>query len=62
MRGTPNMKLLPLSTNLARPYFIYSTILQVILLLIFVFYFGISILRVAKKIKNSKFKDVPDPN
>jgi hypothetical protein len=58
-KGIPDLANLPSSTTLAKPYYIYSVVLQALLLLFFLFYFALSIFRVFKKIKNSRFEDVP---
>jgi len=59
-KGIPDLSNLPSSITLARPFYIYSVLLQSILLLFFIFYFAISVFRIYKKIKNSKFEDVID--
>lgn len=59
-KGIPDLTNLPPSTTMARPYYICSILLQALILLLFLLYFALSIFRVFKKIKNSKFEDVPD--
>lgn len=59
-RGIPDINDLPSSTTMARPYYLYSLALQVILLLVFLLYFILSIYRVVKKIKNQKFQEMPE--
>lgn len=61
LKGIPNIKSLPSFINISKSYFIYSTVLQSVLLLIFMLYFALSVFRVAKRIKNGKFRDMPDP-
>jgi hypothetical protein len=61
LKGIPDIKSLPSTINMPRSYFIYSAVLQSVLLLIFILYFALSVFRVAKRIKNGKFRDVPDP-
>lgn len=60
LKGVPNTKNLPLSISMSKSFYIYSSVLQSIILLIFLFSAVLSIFRVTKKIKNGKFKDVPD--
>lgn len=61
LKGIPDMKSLPSSINMSKSYFIYSIVLQSVLILIFMLYFALSVFRVAKRIRNDKFRDVPDP-
>jgi hypothetical protein len=61
LKGIPEIKNTPLTINMSRSYFIYSTVLQSIIFLIFTLYLVLSVFRVAKKIKNGRFRDVPDP-
>jgi hypothetical protein len=58
-KGIPDLSTLPQSVTMALPYYIYSLILQIIIFFIFILYFILAIYRVAKKIKNSKFTDIP---
>jgi len=59
-KGIPDLSNLDSSITLAKPFYVYSAILQSILLLFFILYFALSIFRVYKKIKNNKFEDVSD--
>ena len=59
-KGIPDLSNLDSSITLAKPFYVYSVLLQSILLLFFIFYFALSIFRVYKKIKNNKFEDVID--
>ncbi len=61
LRGVPDRKDIPFSINMSRSYFIYSTVLQSIIFLIFILYLVLSVFRVAKKVKNDRFRDVLDP-
>lgn len=59
-KGIPDLDNLPTSISLAKPYYIYSILIQTFLLLFFILYFALSIFRVYKKIKNPNFEDVID--
>jgi uncharacterized membrane protein len=59
-KGIPDLTNLSASTTLAQPFYVYSILVQSILLLFFILYFALSIFRVFKKIKNYKFEDVLD--
>ena len=59
-KGIPDINNLPASTTMTRNYYVCSVIIQCIFFLFFISYFILSIYRVIKKIKNPKFKDVPD--
>lgn len=61
LKGIPDIKNLPSTITMSKSYFIYSIVLQSVLLLTFTLYFALSVFRVAKRIKNGKFKDVTDP-
>jgi len=56
--GIPALTPMPTETILSSKYYGYSITVQCIIFFYFVIYFAISIIRVMKKIKNSKFKDV----
>jgi len=55
-KGLPDTSSLPTYTSMPRSYYIYSILLQIIILLIFILYFIVSIYRVVKKIKNPRFQ------
>lgn len=57
--GIPNTQNLPTATTMNIRFYLISLMLEGILLLVFAFFFVMAILRVVKKIKNSKF-DPPD--
>lgn len=59
-RGIPDTSNLPASTTMTRQYYVASMLLQCTIMLLFLFYFILSIYRVYKKIKNSKFKDIKE--
>jgi flagellar biosynthesis/type III secretory pathway M-ring protein FliF/YscJ len=59
-KGLPNTQSLPASITMSRSYYINSLLLQIVFLLIFILYFVVSIYRVVKKIKNSRFQDIPE--
>lgn len=59
-KGIPDLNNLPSSVALAKSDYVYSVLVQCVLLLIFLLYFILSIFRVIKKIKNPKFEDVVD--
>lgn len=59
-KGIPDIDNLPDSTTLAKPFYVSSLLLQLCFFLVFLAYFALSIFRVIKKIKNSRFEDVPD--
>jgi hypothetical protein len=55
-KGIPDLNNIPASATLAKSYYVCSVILQAILLLVFLLYFTLSVMRMIKKIKNSTFK------
>jgi hypothetical protein len=57
-KGIPDLDSLAGATSLGRPYYVYSILVQSVLLLFFILYFALSIYRVYKKIKNNNFEDV----
>ncbi len=61
-KGIPDIATLPASTTLAKPFYIYSILLQALFLMFFIFYFALSIFRVVKKIKNYRFEEICEHN
>lgn len=57
-KGIPDLANLSSSTTLAKPFYVYSLLVQCVLLLFFILYFALSVFRVYKKIKNGNFEDV----
>lgn len=59
-KGIPDTSQLPSSITMKHSYYLYSLLLQATMLLFFVLYFILSVYRVLKKIKNQRFREVPD--
>lgn len=58
-KGIPNLTPLPASTSIPLSFFICSAIIQFIIFLYFVSYFIVAVNRVALKIKNKNFGELP---
>jgi len=58
--GIPNLSPLPKETYLSKSFYGYSIAVQSIIFLYFIAYFILSIIRVIKKIKNSRFRELGD--